>query len=66
MLDFFKKLFGKDEKVEVTTPRLKKERLTFEKLEAEPEMLVAAMVATMQAAGDKDLSNFRIRKITRF
>lgn len=66
MLDFFKKLFGKDEKVEVVTPRLKKERLTFEKLEAEPEMLVAAMIATIQAAGDKDLSNFRIRKIRRF
>lgn len=69
MINFFKKLFGTEEKVEqveVTTPRLKKEKLTLEKLEAEPEMLVAAMIATINAAGDKDISNFRIRKIRKF
>lgn len=68
MLDFFKRIFGteKVEQEENVGPKLKKERLTFEKLEAEPEMLVAAMIATMQAAGDKDLSNFRIRKIRKF
>lgn len=69
MINFFKKLFRTKEKVEqveVTTPRLKKEKLTLEKLEAEPEMLVAAMIATINAAGDKDISNFRIRKIRKF
>lgn len=69
MINFFKKLFGTKEKVEqveVITPRLKKEKLTLEKLEAEPEMLVAAMIATINAAGDKDISNFRIRKIRKF
>ena len=69
MINFFKKLFGTKEKVEqveVTTPRLKKEKLTLEKLEAEPEMLVAAMIATINAAGDKDISNFRSRKIRKF
>ena len=69
MLDFFKKIFGSKEKVEqveIASPRLKKEKLTLEKLEAEPEMLVAAMIATINAAGDKDISNFRIRKIRKF
>lgn len=67
MLDFFKKLFGTDKKEEQLTsvekPTVKKEKLTAEKLEAEPEMQVAAMMATVEAAGDKDLSNFRIRSI---
>ncbi|MCF2612058.1 MULTISPECIES: hypothetical protein [Fusobacterium] len=67
MLDFLKKLFGTDKKEEqVTTvekPTVKKEKLTAEKLEAEPEMQVAAMMATVEAAGEKDLSNFRIRSI---
>lgn len=67
MLDFLKKLFGTDKKEEqVTTvekPTVKKEKLTVEKLEAEPEMQVAAMMATVEAAGEKDLSNFRIRSI---
>ena len=67
MLDFLKKLFGTDKKEEqVTTaekPTVKKEKLTTEKLEAEPEMQVAAMMATVEAAGEKDLSNFRIRSI---
>lgn len=67
MLDFLKKLFGTDKKEEqVTTVEkqtVKKERLTAEKLEAEPEMQVAAMMATVEAAGEKDLSNFRIRSI---
>lgn len=67
MLDFLKKLFGTDKKEEqVTTVEkttVKKEKLTAEKLEAEPEMQVAAMMATVEAAGEKDLSNFRIRSI---
>lgn len=67
MLNFLKKLFGTDKKEEqVTTVEklvVKKEKLTAEKLEAEPEMQVAAMMATVEAAGEKDLSNFKIRSI---
>lgn len=68
MLDFFKKLFGIEKQEEQVTsveekPVVKKEKLTVEKLETEPEMQVAAMMATVEAAGDKDLSNFRIRSI---
>lgn len=68
MLDFLKKLFGIEKKEEQVSsvedkPIIKRERLTAEKLESEPEMQVAAMMATIEAAGDKDLSNFRIRSI---
>lgn len=65
MINFFKKLFGTKEKVEqveVTTPRLKKEKLTLEKLEAEPEMLVAAMIATINAAGIKIFQILELEK----
>ncbi len=52
MLDFLKKLFGTYKKEEqVTTvenPTVKKVKLTAEKLEAEPEMQVAAMFAAVE------------------
>ena len=65
VLSAFKLIF-KEEKIEKKTSSKtiqNTKRISFDELEKDPDMLVAAMVASMEAAGENKKNNFKIVSI---
>ncbi len=71
ILRLFVHIPGDAPKVEVKkpiptkTPSVTSEGVDWSQLEADEDMMVAALVASMEAAGDNKETNYRITKITR-
>lgn len=70
ILESFKVIFKEKDIKEKVVPKIKEEKvveskkgITFEELESDQDMLIAAMIASMEASGENKESNYKIVSI---